>query len=95
MSLDHLTLDIKYYVESDKFEVGGNVNRRGQEELVEAFLRGQMGAGEDKSKPIIRDTYKIQLKWYPENDDIEVRSNMGNKGLRDGILLKYLRDLSK
>lgn len=95
MSLDHLTLDIKFNITSDQFEVGGNVNREGQKELVEAFLSEQIGAGKDDSKPNKQDTYHIQLKWYPENDRIVVSSDTGNKGLRDGLLLHYLKNLEK
>ena len=91
----YLTLNIKYYINSDQFEVGGNVNRKGREELVSTFLRGQIGAGKDDSKPNEKDTYNTQLKWYPENDRIEVRSDTGNKGLRDGILVHYLKNLNK
>jgi len=95
MSLDHLTLDIQYHINSDQFEVGGNVNREGREELVSTFLKGQMGSGKNDSKPNEQDTYKIRLKWYPENDRIEVWGDTGNKGLRDGILMHYLKNLDK
>ena len=93
MSLEHLTLDIKFYIKCGKFETGGNVSEEGREELVATFLRGQMGAGEDYSNPEKRDVYHIQLKWYPEDDTIAVKSDTGNKGLRDGILLHYLQTL--
>ncbi len=92
MSLDYLTLDLRYDINSDQFKVGGNVNRNGITELVETFLRGQMGAGKDDSKPNEKDVYHIQLRWYPENDRIEVSCDTGNKGLRDGILMLYLRE---
>ena len=93
MSLDYLILDIKYHTDSDKFEIGGDLNRKGQRELVETFLLSQFGAGKDKSKPNKLATYYIRLKWYPEDDNIKVSSNTGNKGLREGILIDFLESL--
>lgn len=95
MELEYLTLDLHYYVNSDKFKVGGNVNEEGQKEIVETFLRDQVGAGEDKRTPDKRDSYHIELKWYPENDRIEASSDTGNDSLRDGILMRYLRILTE
>ena len=94
MSLDYLTLDIRYHINSDQFEVGGNVNREGQSGLVETFLRGQIGAGEDKSEPNKQRVYNIRLRWYSEDDVIESSSDTGTKGLRDGILMRFLKSLS-
>ena len=93
MSLKPLTLNIRYHLDSDKFEVEGDVSREGCGELVETFLRGQIGAGKDESEPNEQDIYNIGLRWYPENDKIEVSSDTGNKGLRDGILMHYLQSL--
>ncbi len=95
MGLDNLTLNIKYNSKSHKFRVEGNVKEKGQYELVETFLRGQIGAGEDKSTPNKKDNYNIELKWYPQNDKIEVKSDTGNKGLRDGILMYFLKNLKQ
>ena len=95
MNIDYLVLDIKYDIKKDSFEVSGDVNKEGREEIVDTFLRGQMGKGEDKSKVNERDVYHIQMKWYPQNDNIEVQYDTGNKGLRDGILMHYLGSLNK
>lgn len=95
MDLDHLTLDIQYNIKNDKFEVKSDINKEGRKELIETFLRGQIGAGKDYSKPNKEDVYRIQLKWYPENDKIEVSTNTGNKGLRDGILMHFLKEIDK
>lgn len=95
MSIDHLTLDILYQVESNNFEVGGDVNDQGRKGLVENFLLGQVGAGADDREPNVQDTYRIQLQWYPHDDRIVSRSDTGNKGLRDGILMQYLSYLNE
>lgn len=93
MSLDCLVLDIKYHRGSDKFEVEGDINQEEQKDIVETFLSTQIGRGIDESKPNEKDTYRIRLEWYPEDDTIKVSSDTGNKGLRDGILMHYLESL--
>ena len=95
MDLNYLTLDIKYYTSIDKFEVGGNVNREGQSELVESFLRSQIGAGMDHSKANKQDEYNIRLRWHPSDDRIESYSDTGNMALRDGILTYFLGTLNE
>ncbi len=95
MSLDYLTMNIRYNIRKDKFEINGDVAPKGQYELVETFLRSQVGAGEDKSKLNRKEAYNIQFKWYPDRDLIEVSSDTGNKALRDGILLFLLGNLKK
>ena len=39
--------------------------------------------------------YHIRLEWYSENDRIKVSSDTGNKGLLEGILMHYLKNLDK
>jgi len=94
MSAGYLTCRIQYDVKKDEFIVNGDLNREGRSEVIEGFLRGQMGKGRDRTKPEKRDVYHITLNWYPENDRIEVSSDTGNKGLREGILMRYLARLS-
>ncbi|MFH1072532.1 MAG: hypothetical protein V1743_03830 [Nanoarchaeota archaeon] len=95
MALGYLTLDIRYHLNSDRFEVGGDVRRDGQRGLVETFLRTQIGAGEDTRVAKEQDTYHIRLQWHPECDMIEVKSDTGNKSLQDGILLHFLNNFDK
>jgi hypothetical protein len=94
MKIQCLELEVLYDLKKDKFEMRGDVNQDGARELVETFLRGQIGAGKDKGEPAKRKVYAIQLRWYPTDDRIEVNSNTGNKSLRDGLLLNYLRSLN-
>ncbi|MGD9275819.1 MAG: hypothetical protein PVJ67_01455 [Candidatus Pacearchaeota archaeon] len=90
---DKLTLDIKYHLKEDEFEINSNIREGGRKDLVETFLRSQIGKGKDKRKANERDVYSIRLEWYPQNDDIIVSSDTGNKGLREGILMHYLETL--
>ena len=63
-------------------------------EIVEAFLINQIGAGEDRNKANELDVYQITLDWYPHLDRIESTSNTGNRGLREGILMRFLGTLN-
>ena len=47
----------------------------------------------DDRPPNEYDVYPICFRWYPDNDDIVVSSDTGNKGLRDGILYRVLEKL--
>jgi len=93
MSTEIGILDLKYDIEGDRFEVSGNLNLEGQKTVVDAFLTEQIGAGVDTSPAAKMDVYHIRLQWYPENDDIRVSDNTENKGLRDGILMRFRREL--
>lgn len=93
MTPDYLTMKVAYNMKTEKFRIYSDVKKSQQSNLLAEYLRGQMGAGEDKSKPKVRDVYHIELKWYPSNDDFVVSSDTGNKGLRDGILMSVLKGL--
>lgn len=85
-----LWFDIYYNLKEDSFRQSGNVSLAGQIEIVEGFLRSQMGRGEDKSPPYRRDEYRIGFKVNLGYDDVRVSDNTGNKGLRCGLLISYL-----
>lgn len=93
MGLEYLTMDITYRVKDGHFDIDGNINRQGQSSLIEAFLSGQIGRELDNRKRNEQDAYHITFKWYPEDDTIDVTSDTGNKGLRDGILMSILHKL--
>jgi hypothetical protein len=95
MEKNHLVMRINYSVHDGKFRITGDINKRGQISVLETFLRGQIGAGVDNSKPHKKESYCISLAWYPENDDIVCTYDTKNKGLRDGILKDVLIRLRK
>ncbi len=90
MGLDYLTLDIQYNLKRDEFKTEGNIKEEKQKDIVECFVEGQIGKEKDPEKMIKKDIYNICLKWYPEDDNITAEYDTGNKGLRDGILLRFL-----
>lgn len=92
MSLEFLTMKITYQIKDGQFSISGNLGDKNfQSELIGRFLMEEIGKGADNTKPNEQDIYNITFKWYPENDLIEVTSDTGNKGLRDGILMDVLK----
>jgi len=85
-----LVLDIIYNVKKDQFTLGGDIKKGLEGDLIEEFLRRQIGAGEDKRKASEQDNYYIRIVLRLENDSITAFSDTGNKGLRDGILYRFL-----
>lgn len=90
MTKDYLTVIIDYTV-NGPFKISGDCNDTGKIEVLETFLRNQIGAGPDPRKPDYKETYQISLQWHPSNDKIVASCNTGNYGLRDGILQDVLR----
>jgi len=88
--MTQLYLEVKYFVKDNKFKISGNFSQEGLKDIIEEFLRLQIGQGADLTPPRDLDVYTIRLSWFPENDGITVVSNTGNKGLRDGILMEVL-----
>lgn len=95
MSRDFLTLDITYHINDRKIELSGDVKEECRSDLITEFLRGQIGKGADNRPANERETYNIELRWYPHMDEFRVRDDTGNKGLRDGILYEVLGILNK
>jgi len=85
-----LTLSLDYILDEDKFKVDGNIKPGLQKDFVSDFLMTQIGAGEDFNEAETRDVYTIKINLNIESDEYLVEHNCGNKGLRDGILARYI-----
>lgn len=89
-----LFLALTYNVKTDRVGIRAtNIKRERLPDVLEAFLHGQIGKGADRRKPIIRSIYHIRLELDPGDDTFVVRSDTGNLGLRDGILMRALVQL--
>jgi len=89
MSDTDITIKIKYDVIKDKFDV--ETNAKNPHELVSDWIRSQIGKGADSSQSIQSDIYNITLTVDLSQDVFTVNHDCGNKGLRDGILMHYMR----
>ncbi|MBU1178959.1 hypothetical protein KKB69_01290 [Patescibacteria group bacterium] len=99
MGLD-LFLKIDYGIEIDKFHHCTNIKEECVSDIVSDFLCGQIGAGVDDSKANDQDIYEIDIFEIDifvnfADDSFACRHNCGNKGLREGILMRFLNKLSK
>jgi hypothetical protein len=84
-----LDLVIDYDIEKEKFDVKGNVKPEKRKDFVTNFLMSQVGAGKDENKAEEREVYTIKMELDLTYDTYTVSDNCGNKGLREGILMRY------
>jgi len=94
-----LTLTVEFTIgeedaSGDSFKLGGDIKPGRRVDIIEHWLRSQMGAGPDKRPANNQNTYHIEIDWNPDGDVFTCRSDCGNKGLRDGILLYVLKKLT-
>lgn len=93
-----LTLTVTFTIgengDDDAFELGGNIKPEAAPEIISTWLRSQMGAGPDASPANDQTTYHIEIDWNPDGDVFACRSDCGNKGLRDGLLIYVLKKLT-
>lgn len=80
---------ITYNVKDDEFKV--DTNAKDPVNLIEGWIRSQMGAGVDNTPAEERDVYTIDLSINLQRDVYTVKSDCGNKGLRDGILMHFIK----
>ena len=88
-------LNVGFFVDDGEFTINSNAkNIDALINMVESFLQLQAGRGIDNSDANVRDEYTITLELDLSSDTFASRDNTGNKGLRDGILMKLLSDLA-
>jgi len=85
---------LKYDIEKNLFIISGNVKKDKVKEVISNYLITQFGAGVDDRKPAELDVYEIGISLDLSDDSFSVAHDCGNKGLRDGILAKFLTDES-
>ena len=84
------TVVIEYDIAKNKFTTTSDINE--PKEIVELWLRQQIGAGKDNSPVAQHDVYRIEILCDFSYDKMNCVHNCENKGLRDGILLHYLNN---
>jgi hypothetical protein len=89
--MSNLQIDITYPVNApDKFKIKSNIREEVLPHMLEEIIRLQMGKGEDNSKAKRCKTYRVFVDIDLSNDDFEIQSNTGNKGLTLGIVMDVL-----
>ncbi len=87
--MEKIDVNIIYDLKKDSFEVSGNAKDPGS--VVSEFLRTQIGEGKDLNPPDKRDKYTILVNLDTTEDVFSVCHDCGNKGLREGILQRFLQ----
>ena len=95
MDKEYLEMVVDYNLRADTFQIRGDLNQEGQREIIENFIRSQIGEGKDTRQPKRQEVYHVSLKWYPENDRFVFADDTGNKSLSLGILGDVLKRLNE
>ena len=80
---------LKYNVKTNKFETDTNCNKDGLYEILDYFLRSEIGKGSDKRAPNLLDEYTIILNLDLSTDTLHITDDCGNDSLRCGIVQYY------
>jgi hypothetical protein len=86
-----LYIDIIFDINDDTYKINSDVKQEKIKDIISDFLSLQMGKGEDTSPANKLDEYNISLKIDLTEDIFTCSHNCGNDGLRDGILLNYIK----
>ena len=79
---------VKYHLSDDRYDIESEIKPERVKEVIEEFLRTQIGLGEDKSEPSDLQIYTITLDLNLDGDIFTINSNTKNKSLTTGILFK-------
>lgn len=86
-----ITIDITFTVKDESVVIRTNAKHEKVQELLEDYLHSIMGAGKDHAPMVERDVYKIVIGVeLAEGDAWGSHHDCGNKGLRDGIIMRIL-----
>ena len=88
-------IKIKFNLKKETFDVWTNIKDKFIADTVLEFLRSVMGTGKDKSKAKKLNIYLIEIGLALEGDIFTVKSNTGNKGLREGILMLFVKKMDE
>lgn len=95
MSNTVVTLDMTFEVASGKFEFTEKTTVKSEmrTEVLESFIRSQIGAGEDDRKPVDREVYHITIHLDLADDSFRVQHDCGNMALVTGIVMEIFGQL--
>jgi hypothetical protein len=89
-----IVLEVEFVVAGEIVTISTNAKFEKVEDLLEDYLHSIVGTGKDPSPMNELDVYKITLGLQLDGDVWGTSHNCGNKGLREGILMRVLRLVS-
>ena len=91
-----IALDILFNVnEPEKTVIRTNVKRRVIGDLLNEWVRTQIGQGGDEREAEHKPEYRVQIQLDIRSDTFTTSSDTGNRGLTTGIVLEVLRRLDR
>lgn len=87
---ERLYVNIGFDITTSKFITDTNTNN--PKKIVGEFLRSQIGKGVDNTKANDLVVYNISIYLNLSDDSFTCTDNCGNKGLREGILMTYIKE---
>ena len=83
-----LGIDFEYDMKAGRaMSLSTNVKREKVVDLLTDFIRDQIGRGADDAKPNEKDVYSVKIRLDLTDDRFTAKSDCGNLGLRDGIIM--------
>lgn len=89
-----IVIDMEFDMKADKVQIKTNAKHERVADLLEDYLHAQVGTCKDIMTPEDHDIYKIVIGVELGHDAWGSSHNCGNRGLRDGILLRVLQMVS-
>ena len=88
-------VNITYDLNANKCSFQTNLKQERIKEILGNFLRLQIGAGEDHSPSAELEEYHVNITLNLIDDTFYSTNDCGNLGLRDGIVMLAVRQLSE
>jgi hypothetical protein len=90
-----IVIEMAFDMKQETVQIKTNAKRGVISELLADYVHSQVGAGKDESPPEVHDVYNITIGVELDDDSWGSTHNCGNKGLRDGIIMRVLALLSE
>ena len=91
--MEDLFIAIDYDVIGNETCYSSNIKKERVKDILLDYIRFQIGAGKDKTPREEHDLYEITIYLDVAMDIFSTKSNCGNKGLRDGIIMYLIQEL--
>jgi hypothetical protein len=89
-----IVLEIDFVVKGELVTIATNAKFDKVEDLLEDYLMSIVGTGKDPTPMNELDAYKITLGLQLDDNTWGTSHDCGNKGLREGILMRVMRLVS-
>ena len=90
-----LSINIDYDVIGDLFWYETNIKEEELLDVLDDYLRSKMGSGGDNSPIEEHDLYTITIYIDLGFDRFTIGSNCGNKGLREGLVMGFMKRIKE